>query len=219
MSAAGVAGWTGAIGSAFQQRAALEAEKAASYKQLEEMNRQKEYAQRAQNVITESAKFKGSDNAAELRKQGEANRLQAFDQVGRYNLFGGPAQVQPGAPTMLAHDVLRNNTSKKNRAVLGSYGDWALRDMIQNIQVQNELNRIGSFAGGSANVIAPAEINAALHSADTWKIVGGTIAGAGNVIGATMAGKDTSPSGGKGQLGSGGSSAPSYTADWGAKNM
>lgn len=180
MSGAGIAGWTGLIGSAFQQRAQVEADRLVANARAFEMNKQKEYAEQAARIVAENAKQQGADTAKQRLAEGQANRLQAFEKIGQQNIYGENQPQQNGM------DALRTANLGKHRAVLGSYGDWALRDMIQKIQVQNELNKLYDSAQGQSEVIAPITENQIAHSQDNWKIAGAAIAGGGQVVGAYM---------------------------------
>jgi len=180
---AAISGWTGAIGSAFQQRAQMEANKEVSMAKTQAMLRQQGFADQAGKIVSKQAKQQGSESAKQAMVEGQAKRQVALDNVQKVDLFGqNQAQMNPV-------DMLRTRITGRNRAVLGSYGDWALRDLIGKIQIQNELNKLYGQASGQANIIDPYLENEAEHSADAWKMVGGTISGAGNVVGSYYANK------------------------------
>lgn len=198
MSGAGISAWTTAVGGAIQERARMEADKAVKRAQTAELYKQAEYGKQAGELVDKQAKTQGSESAKQTMAAGQAKREQAFQQAQGVNLFAGNGVKMNEADTLRTHGLARN------RAVLGSYGDWALRDLISKIQVQNEMNKLYGQAEGQQNIVAPMLENDASHSADAWKMAGGAIAGAGSGVGAYYSSQPSQPS-----------KAPTYVSDQG----
>lgn len=137
-----------------------------------ERERQKAYAGEATGVFQERLGSADVDTARSQMEEGRTARLADFAGVARNNL----------APTlnlqMTPQDRAAFDVSTRSRAKFGSYSDWAMKQAIQDIRTQQELNRITSFAGGTASVF-PYREYAAQHSQDWLATMGALLSSVG----------------------------------------
>ena len=167
-----------------------------------ERGRQKAYAEEATGVFGERLGGATADVAGSQMETGAKQRLAEFANIAKLRL----------APTnnlvMTPQDKASFETTTKSRAKLGSYSDWALKQAIQDIRTQQELNRITSFAGGTAQVF-PFKSYDAQHEYDWLANLGAAIQGSSGAVegfyGAPHQGSVPQTS-----QGSGASGAPSY---------
>ena len=137
-----------------------------------ELDRQRAYATEAKGVHDERLGTATVGTAQEQMEVGRQQRLSDFAGVAKQNL----------APTlnlqMTPQDRATFDVSTRNRAKFGSYSDWALKQAIQDIRTQQELNRVISFAGGTASVFPYREYKAQ-HSQDWLSTMGALLSSVG----------------------------------------
>lgn len=184
-SGSALAGWTGLTGGAIQQRAQIEEDKLVKAARVHQMLTNMEFAKRSGALVQKGAKQQGSEATKQTLQEGRKTREKAFEQVQKTDLFGGGQANQ--TPQINPQDLLRTQGIGKNRAVLGSYGDWAMRDLISKIQIQNEMNKLNQEIGGFNDITAPAIEQKMARAYDDWKIAGAAIGMGGQVIGSELA--------------------------------
>ncbi len=139
-----------------------------------EMQRQNRYRNEAFGKWQPHAETLGSEQATKDIAQGKSDRIAAYDDVGQ-NRFGQyDVATNPG--------MLQASLQGDARASLGGYSDYALRQLVRNIRLQDQLNRISNFSQGEASVF-PLKMQDAQHSADKlamWGQIIGSLGGAGS---------------------------------------
>ena len=135
-----------------------------------EMERQQGYRNEALGAFQPGTTQRGAETAETQIQQGAQHRQGLYDTVGSAQFGTKPAAT--------ARDQASYKLKGMARARLGGYSDWALDQMIANIRVQDQLNKISNFAGGTAQVF-PYRMFDAQHSADDLAMVGGLISSIG----------------------------------------
>lgn len=158
------------VGGLMQSVAAGQANKAVKREVKREIGRQQRYRSQAFGEVQESLPGRGVEAAREQLAEGSKKRQDFFNQVG---------QTSFGQGGMDNRSMQNYQLMGANRANLGAYNDWALNQMINNIRVQDELNKISNFSAGTASVF-PARVQDAQHSWDElafWGSLIGSIGG------------------------------------------
>lgn len=161
-----------------------------------ELERQKAYAGEATGVFQDRLTTAGEPAAQQQMEEGRQTRLADFANVARLNL--APTKNL----TMTPQDRAAFDVSTRSRAKFGSYSDWAVKQAIQDIRTQQELNRVINFAGGTSSVF-PYKEYAAQHSQDWLATMGQLVSSIGGSApafaqmygGATTAGGNQRPPG------------------------
>ncbi len=96
-----------------------------------------------------------------------------------YAKNSGPMAAQVGGDQ---RDRASGVLAGKSRAQLGGYSDWALTKAIKMIRTQDQLNRLASFAQGSAQVF-PYKMQDAQHSQDPLAGIGSLLSSIGGSAG------------------------------------
>jgi len=170
---------TNIIGGAIKAAAAAMAQQKAFEEFQAEQARQTGYANEAGGQWRTSLQGATADTARQQMEAGRQQRLMNFANVAQ-------VQLQPGGShAMTMQDNAKLGAMSKSRARLGSYSDWALEQTLRDIKTQQELNRITSFAGGTAGVF-PYKEDAALHAYDWLALIGNSIQQVGGAGGDTM---------------------------------
>lgn len=146
-----------------------------AYKQ--EMKRQRGFRNEAFGVVEGAFPQMGVETAREQMGAGQAHRESLYEQVGQIPF--SPNQPVGMGPT--ESDKANIGMAGQARAKLGSYTDWQLDQMINNIRTQNELNRIVNFSGGEAQVF-PWRMYDAQHSADALDFAGNALSSLGGAV-------------------------------------
>jgi len=114
-------------------------------------------------------------NAQKLLTSGKAQREQSYQDLANVPLA-------PQTPTMQSTSAPRDaawaDMRGQARAGLGAYGDWAFKETINNIQNQEALKQLSSFASGTAGVF-PYKMYGAQHSQDDLAMIGAAISSIG----------------------------------------
>ncbi len=139
----------------------------------------------------------GVETAREQMASGREHRLGDYAEVGA--LPFAPSQPRGFGPS--GTDKANVAFAGDARANLGSYSDWQLDQMIGQIRLQDELNKINNFAAGDASVF-PYKMYDAQHSADWLKFIGDLTSSIGG--GAAAIGSASAPP--MGGMGGGGAS-------------
>lgn len=109
----------------------------------QENARQLQNAERAQQISNQNISAHGASAANSALAAGQQQRKQLMQELQGQQLFSPSV-----APQMNVNARLRNAQQLNSRAALGSYNDWALRQTIQSILAQNELNKLYDQAVG-----------------------------------------------------------------------
>lgn len=173
------------LGGIIQSVAASRAKEEMEDEFRDQIDLQNRYRNQAFGTFEQATPFRGVETARDQIAEGSANREAFFGKTGKTR-FGGA-----GGPNK--RDEQAFALSAKNRADLGGYSDWALRQMIANIRTQDELNRISSFAGGRANVF-PLQMEEASHAGDELAFWGKLIQSLGSGTGAFLDAGGAGPS-------------------------
>jgi len=169
---------TSAVGGELQAWAAV-LEKHAMFKEFQkEMARQQEYRDRGAKIFQGILGQNTPATAEATMKTGRATREKSYEDVGNVPLSVAPttsaATTSPGARRDKATMQMRGQA----RARLGAYSDWQLKQTLDNIQNQEALQQLSSFAGGTAGVF-PYKMYEAQHSLDTLAMTGAAISSLG----------------------------------------
>jgi hypothetical protein len=170
LTAAGIGAGANLVGGILQSVAASRAGQEMLQAMAREMQRQQEYRNLAFGTFQPALQGRGVETARQQIQEGADQRQGYFQQVGQSKL--GVHQDST------ARGRAQYKLSGQNRANLGGYSDWAIKQMIANIRAQDELNRLSSFAGGTAQVF-PYRMYDAQHSQDALALVGGLISSIG----------------------------------------
>jgi len=192
MSTAGYGAATSIIGGELQGWAALLDKWKMEQEFDSELKRQNAFKQEALNRFGQRIPTAGSDQAYADLSSGAADRNARYAAVQQVPM-GIASKGQPqGNPQ---RDAATASLLGQQRAALGAYSDWGLKQAIQNIQTQRALNQIEDRAKGQAGVF-PYRMYDAQHSHDVMAEVGQAISslGGGSSDYSKFAGGD--PSGG-----------------------
>lgn len=162
----GIGAGANLVGGTMQMIAASIAAQKMREQFLNEMQRQGAYRNQAFGALEGVLPQRGVEAARTSIAEGAANRRNFYGQVG-----AAPLAIGGGPST---RDRAAYSLAGANRAQLGGYSDWALDQMIKQIRLQDELNKVSNFAGGMAGVF-PYLMYDAQHSQDK-------LAAAGNLI-------------------------------------
>ena len=159
------------VGGLMQAIAASNASRAMNRAFERELSRQEGYRNQAFDVFQPALEQRGVETARDQIDQGSQRRQALYAKVANAPLaLGG----QPDSARERANYTLLG----RNRANLGGYSDWALDQLISNIRSQDELNKVSSFAGGTAGVF-PYRLSDAQHSSDDLALIGSLISSIG----------------------------------------
>ncbi len=162
----------GIVGGLMQAAAANRSNHQMGAAYRDEIARQGGYQNQATTALDPS--IAGSD-------VGTANRQIAEGAQQRNQAYGQANAVPLGIPTASsqsnASDTAYNKMVGGQRAQLGGYSDWALKQAIQNIQTQRAMDQAINFAHGTAGVF-PYRMYNAQHSADTIATLGKIVSSA-----------------------------------------
>lgn len=170
----GIGAGANVVGGLMQSIAASQANKAMADEFTRELQRQQRYRNQAFGTFESALPQMGVETAREQIGQGAEKRQNFFQDVGQTQF--GPTENRT------KRDRLEYQQSSQARANLGGYSDWALNQMISKIRTQDELNRLSSFAGGTAQVF-PYRMQEAQHSWDELAFWGKLIASIGGGAG------------------------------------
>lgn len=118
----------------------------------------------------------GPQAAATEMSQGRQAREKSYQDVAATPLstFTPPTEQS----TSSARDKAAVNMRGQERATLGAYSDWQLRQTLNDIQNREALKQLASFAGGQAGIF-PLQMYKAQHSQDTLAQIGAAISSIG----------------------------------------
>jgi len=160
------------VGGIMQMIAAKQAQGEMGDALQRELRAQQVFRNQALGVFQPHLQTRGVETARTQIEEGSQKRQQEYGRVGETKF--GTGQNDKGSSRGQAQMQMRGQA----RGQLGGYSDWQLRQMIDNIRAQDELNRISNFAGGQANIF-PYKMQDAQHSADDLAAMGGLIASLG----------------------------------------
>jgi hypothetical protein len=154
------------------------------YKQ--ELARQAEYAKQGAGIVQGATQQAGSVEAGKEMAQGAGERRAAYKDVNATPLSVVPAPSSDGGKAPSGGDGGGGSARDQEwaqmrgaaRATLGSYGDWQLRQTLNDIQNKESLNQVINFAGGTAGVY-PYRAYQAQHSQDDLAMIGAAISSIG----------------------------------------
>lgn len=163
-----------AVGSAIQTYAAQKAADKMEDTYRKALTAQRGYRAQGGKVLGGRIDETTAPVAEQQIGEGAANRESLYAREGAtpMGFVGAPTNSQ-------MRDVAAGQLASKQRAQLGGYSDWALRQSISAVQAQDKLNQISSFAGGSAATV-PYQMYDAQHAYDKLAMAGAILYAAGS---------------------------------------
>lgn len=163
-----------AVGAAMQSYAALKDARKMESTFNAALKQQYKYRQQGKEAFDLSL-AQATPEVAQQQIQGGANtRMAGYEMAAQ-----SPLGFTTAPTTSQMRDVAAGQMAGKQRAQLGGYSDWALQQSIKNVQAQNRLNQISSFAGGQAQIL-PYAMYDAQHAYDKLAAAGAILQTAGS---------------------------------------
>ncbi len=172
----------GVVGGIIQAAAAQHANNVMASKYRDELGRQSGYRNQATTALEPSIKAADVGTANRQIGEGAQQRSQAYSQANAV-----PLGIPTSSSQSNASDTAYNKLIGGQRAQLGGYSDWALKQAIQNIQTQRAMDQAINFAHGTAGVF-PYRMYDAQHSGDTAATFGKIISSAAGPVSMMTAG-------------------------------
>lgn len=138
-----------------------------------QQRQQQAFGDMGEGIFRESLGNYGAGAAERDLAQGKADRMKSYRDVEDTPL-GFNAPGQKGFATDTGYGRLLGS----NRAGLGSYSDFALKQALASNNTQRLLNQLASSAGGSASIY-PYYMYGAQHSMDDLAAIGAAISSIG----------------------------------------
>ena len=162
----------------------------------EELARQQAYRDEGAKLFQGDLNQSRPSYAQSQLDLGRSQREQSYSDIGRIPLSStsSPTQTSTSAKRDKAFTQMRG----QERATLGSYSDWALKQTLNNIQNQEALRQLSNFAAGTAGIF-PLKMYKAQHEWDALAEAGAAISsiggGAANYAQFAQAPQQTGPGG------------------------
>lgn len=184
------------VGGAIQTAAAARANAEMEREYKREMARQGQYAAAAQQVFYPRIGASSAEQAGQDLATNTANREAQYGKVGQTQLGSNPESSAYQARDQAALDL-----AGRQRAALGSYGDWQHNLGVGNQAAQRGLNTASNFAGTWAQSVFPYEMWGAQHSQDNMAFWGSVVGSLGGIMGDMQYPNQTAPMMGASQNG------------------
>ncbi len=175
MGGMGVGAAANVVGGLIQSVAASKAAKNMAKQFAKEQNRQAGHSNEATIAFQGGLGERSAETADEQIDSGKNERAASYNAI-----LSTPFGVGNVGPTSSDRAFL--NLTGQSRAALGGYSDWQLDQLISNIRLNEELNRITNFAGGDASVF-PYRMNDAQRSMDELAFLGQLVSSIGGSAG------------------------------------